>query len=171
MKNNFYVLFWCIISLSVRAQTLSPTILNSSGGTTTVNGINYEYSFGEMTVISTFSSPKLIVTQGLLQTRVDTIAAGIRANELPVPTITVYPNPAQQLICFESEYTAAGKLYYELVDAAGKLITSKQLTVTAGKIKETIDIAKLPAGMYLLNIAVQQDKVTFFQHSKIQKTE
>jgi hypothetical protein len=169
MKNKFYILFWIITSISVRAQTLSPTILNSSGGTATVNGINYEYSFGEMTMISTFTSSKLIVTQGLLQTKMDTVASGIAKNELPAPSISVYPNPAQQLINFESEYPAAGKLQYELMDAAGKLIQSKQLTVTAGKNKETIDLSEVTAGMYLLKITLSQGKETFFQNSKIQK--
>jgi hypothetical protein len=169
MKNKFYIFFWIIASVSARAQTLSPTIVNSSGGTATINGISYEYSFGEMTMVSTFTNTKLIVTQGLLQTKLDTVASGIAKNELPAPSITVYPNPAQQLISFESEYNVAGKLQYELMDAAGKLILSKQLTVTPGKNKETIDLTKMPAGMYVLKITVNQGKETLFQNSKIQK--
>lgn len=169
MKSKFYILLWMISSLSVHSQTLSPTIINSTGGTATINGITYDYSFGEMTLISTFSSSKLIVTQGLLQSKTDTVASGISKNEIPAPVITVYPNPAQQLISFESEYNAAGKLLYELMDAAGRLMVSKQLIVTPGKNKETIDLTKVPAGMYLLKITVDQGKETFFQNSKIQK--
>lgn len=171
MKNNFYLLCWILISVSARAQTLSPTILNSSGGATTVNGISYEYSFGEMTMISTFSNPKLIVTQGLLQTRMDTVAAGIAKNELPAPTLTVYPNPAQQLVEFESTYETAGTWNYELLDAAGRLLISRRSAVVPGKNKASIDLSRMPAGMYLLKITVSQGSRTFFQNSKIQKAE
>jgi hypothetical protein len=169
MKNEIYILFCILIAISARSQTLSPTIINSTGGTATVNGISYDYSFGEMTLITTFSSSKLIVTQGLLQTRTDTAAVGVTTNELAVPTIIVYPNPAQQLINFESESDAAGKLHYELMDAEGRLIVSRQLPVTTGKNKETIDLSKLSAGMYLLKITVSQGTKTYFQNSKIQK--
>lgn len=171
MKNKLHILFWIIVSVNVKAQTLSPTILNSTGGTAIINGIIYDYSFGEMTMISTFYNPKLIVTQGLLQTKTDTAAVGIATNQLAVPTIIVYPNPAQQFINFESECNAGGKLQYELIDVAGKLMLSRQLPVIAGKNKESIDLTQLPAGMYLLKITVNQGKETFFQNSKIQKAD
>lgn len=169
MKNKLHILFWIIISVNAKAQTLSPTIINSTGGTAIINGIIYDYSFGEMTMISTLYSPKLIVTQGLLQTKTDTAAVGIATNQLVMPTFIIYPNPAQQLINFESECNAGGKLQYELIDAAGKLIVSKQVPVVAGKNKESIDLTKISAGMYLLKITVNQGKETFFQNSKIQK--
>jgi hypothetical protein len=171
MKNKLYILFWIIISVSARAQTLSPAIMNSTGGTAIINGIIYDYSFGEMTMISTFNNTKLIVTQGLLQTRTDTAAVGIATNQLAAPTITVYPNPTQQFINFESECNAGGKLQYELIDVAGKLMVSRQLSVSAGKNKESIDLTQLPAGMYLLKITVSQGKETFFQNSKVQKAD
>jgi hypothetical protein len=170
-KNKFYILLWIIASISARAQSLSPTIINSTGGTATINGIVYDYSFGEITLISTFATPKLIVTQGLLQTRTDTAAVGIHDNERIMPQVTVYPNPAQQLISFEAEYKNATKLHYELMDAAGKQVATKVLTLPAGKNRETLDVSMLPAGMYLLKITLKQGEDTFYQTSKIQKLE
>jgi hypothetical protein len=171
MRNKFYILFWIVISVNTKAQTLSPTVMNSTGGTAIINGIIYDYSVGEMTMISTFYNPKFIITQGLLQTKTDTAAVGIATNQFIRPTIIVYPNPAQQLINFESECKAGGKLQYELVDVAGKLIISRQSAVIAGKNKESIDLTKVPAGMYLLKITLSQDKEIFYQNSKIQKAD
>jgi hypothetical protein len=171
MKNKLYILFWIIISVNTRAQTLSPTIMNSTGGTAIINGIFYDYSFGEMTMISTFYNSKLIVTQGLLQTKTDTAAVGITTNQLTRPAIIVYPNPAQQFINFESECEAGGKLQYELIDVAGRLIVSRELSVIVGKNKESIDLTMVPAGLYLLKITLSQGKETFFQNSKIQKAD
>lgn len=172
MKVRAQLLFLlCIFAtINIRAQSLSPTILNSSGGSSAINGILYDYSFGEMTIIQTFSSSKLIVTQGLLQTKTDTAATGINDNSLNKPKITVFPNPTQQLVSFESEYQANGKLYYELIDIAGKLVASKQLSFSPGKVKETIDLSNLPAGTFLLKITIDQGKEIFTQTSKIQKT-
>ncbi|HSH66530.1 MAG TPA: T9SS type A sorting domain-containing protein [Bacteroidia bacterium] len=170
MKHTFYILFWIIVSVSMRAQTLDPTILNSTGGTATINGISYDYSFGEMTMISTFSTPQLIVTQGVLQTRTDTAAVGIHENNLPAPHISIYPNPAQQCIGFESDFPTAGTLQYEFLDISGKRIINRQLTIHPGMNKETIDLTSLPTGMYLLKITVHQGNETFVQTSKIQKS-
>jgi hypothetical protein len=169
MKNKLHILILLIISIGTNAQSLSPTIINATGGSATVNGITYEYSFGEMTMISTFSTPKLIVTQGVLQSKTDTVAIGIHENESSIPAIVVFPNPVAQFISFESEYKTAGKLDYILTDAAGKLILNKQLSISAGKTKETIDVSNLPTGMYFLKVTVSQGKETSVQTSKIQK--
>lgn len=169
MKNKLHILFLLVISIGANAQRLSPTIINAAGGSATVNGITYEYSFGEMTMINTFSTPKLIVTQGVLQSKTDTVAIGIHESESSAPVIAVFPNPTGQYISFESDYKTAGKLDYALVDAAGKLILNKRLIISAGKTKETIDVSNLPNGMYFLKITVSQGIETIVQTSKIQK--
>ena len=169
MKTTLYLLFGLIVSVHIRAQTLSPTIINSTGGTGIINGIIYDYSFGEMTMIQTFSTPNLIVTQGLLQTRTDTAATGIHSNPLETPTISVYPNPTQQLVTFESESQFAEKLNYELTDINGKMITNRELRCSGKKVKEEINLSSLSVGLYLLKITVTSGNQRATQTSKIQK--
>lgn len=170
LRSQLLFLLCVLATINIRAQSLSPTILNSSGGSGIINGIYHDYSFGEMTVIQTFSSPTLIVTQGLLQTRTDTAATGINDHVLNKPTLNVFPNPTQQLVTFESEYQTSGKMQYDLTDITGKLIVSKQLSFNIGKVKEVIDLSMLPAGTFLLKITIEQGKELFTQTSKIQKT-
>lgn len=170
VKYRLLILLCILATINIRAQSLRPTILNSSGGSGTINGIFHDYSFGEMTVIQTFSSPNLIVTQGLLQTRTDTAATGINDNVLNMPKINVFPNPTHQLVTFESEYQTSGKMQYELTDISGKLVVSKQLSFNAGKVNETLDLSLLPAGTFLLKITIDQGRELFIQTSKIQKT-
>lgn len=170
MKTTLCFLFGLIVSISIRAQTLRPTILNSTGGTGVINGIQVDYSFGEITMIQTFSTSKLIVTQGLLQTRTDTAATGIHSDSFDVPVISVYPNPAQQLVTFESESTSAEKLNYQLTDINGKIIINRELRYSGRKVKEEINLTGLAAGIYLLKLTVGSgDKMTT-QTSKIQKS-
>lgn len=169
MKKTIHLIFWLFVSLNVRAQSLSPTIINSSGGSSTVNGIIYDYSFGEMTMIQTFTTPNLIVSQGLLQTRTDTAANGIDKHQLFAPVVSIFPNPTLQEVCFESEYQFPGKLHYELTDMEGRKLSEKELSIASGKIREMIDVSNLPSGVYLLKVLMNQGAEIFTQTSRIQK--
>ncbi len=169
MKTRIALLFGLFVAVSIRAQTLSPTIINSTGGTGTINGIIYDYSFGEVTMIETYSTPNLIVTQGVLQSRTDTTAAGIESSWFKAPVVSVYPNPAQQLVTFESENALAEKLNYELTDINGKIITSREIRCSGRMVKEEINLNGLSVGIYLLKITVTAGNQTGTQTSKIQK--
>ena len=169
MKKNFYLFFSLLALGGVQAQSTSPFIINSMGGTGAINGNIYDWSFGEMTLVNTLSTVNLIVTQGVLQPRYDSIAMGINNTTAIVQNIKVYPNPAQNVICFESDYKTPGKLNYVLVDVAGKSIINKQVSINAGNNKQTIDLTTLPTGIYILKITATQENKPFMQTYKIQK--
>lgn len=65
-----------------RAQTVSPYILNSAGGSQTLAGNTYEWSLGEMLSVDSFLSTGMILTNGLLQP----------LRILPLDEFAVYPN-------------------------------------------------------------------------------
>lgn len=70
MKHSFIVLALLGITAftTVKAQTIEPTVINSSGGTKFINGIRHDYSFGETGPISTVEiANTAILTQGFLQ--------------------------------------------------------------------------------------------------------
>lgn len=73
------VLFWYSGS---RAQTVSPYILNSAGGTQTISGNTFEWSLGELVSIDTWTSTGMILTNGLLQP----------LRILPLDEFAIYPN-------------------------------------------------------------------------------
>jgi|LauGreDrversion4_2_1035121.scaffolds.fasta_scaffold02041_2 gliding motility-associated-like protein len=65
-----------------KAQTVSPYILNSAGGSQTGSGNSYEWSLGEMVLIDTWTTTGMILTNGLLQP----------LRILPLDEFAIYPN-------------------------------------------------------------------------------
>ncbi|MBO9674216.1 MAG: gliding motility-associated C-terminal domain-containing protein [Sphingobacteriaceae bacterium] len=74
LKHNTFIICIAVFVLlqikvkKVCGQSLSlPNTLNSSGGYSTVNGVLLDYSFGEMVLVDTYSSPSYLLSQGFLQ--------------------------------------------------------------------------------------------------------
>lgn len=169
MKKTFLFIIAFTTIFAVHAQTIAPNILNSAGGSVKVNGVLYDWSFAEMTMINTVLSDKLIVTQGILQTRTDTAGTGISDVSFPGPEIIVFPNPTQNSVRFEGDYSSEGRMQYTLTDIQGKVIQEKRFVIHSGKDQQTIDLSELCPGTYLLNFLVEHENRTFFKTSKIQK--
>jgi hypothetical protein len=172
MRKKIYLLL-IIVAISgaqMEAQSTSPFTINSMGGSTTINNNIYDWSFAEMTMVNTFSTANLIVTQGVLQNQSDSIANSIKTPTASLQKILVYPNPAQDILYFESDYKTASKLNYILVDVAGKTIMSKDVNVSTGSNKQSIDLSTLPKGIYILEITGIQENKPFMQSYKVQKT-
>lgn len=154
----------------MQAQSISPFTINSMGGTATINNNIYDWSFAEMTLVSTSSTDNLIVTQGVLQNRGDSAANSVNNPTAALQKILIYPNPAQDILYFESDYKTASKLNYMLIDIAGKTIISKEVNVTSGSSKQDIDLTTLPKGIYVLKITAIRENKPFVQSYKVQKT-
>ncbi|MEO6902656.1 MAG: T9SS type A sorting domain-containing protein [Bacteroidia bacterium] len=171
MRKIFYLLFVVAIGgAQIQAQSTSPFTINSMGGSATINKNIYDWSFAEMTLVNTFSTANLIVTQGVLQNRGDSAANSVNNPTAALQKIFVYPNPAKDILYFESDYKTASKLNYMLIDVAGKTIINKDVFVTTGSNKQVIDLTALPKGIYVLRITASQENKRFIQSYKVQKT-
>ena len=96
-----FVAFFSVMSLNAFCQQA----INVSGHSATINGLKFDYSIGEMTLVTTEKNATLIVTQGLLQPN----SSGSGANTNPGNTnislsdlIKVYPNPTDNILFVES---------------------------------------------------------------------
>lgn len=77
----------------------------------------------------------------------------------PVNILSIYPNPASDVI--HVDYDFNGKIFrYELYDASGRVVVSKKL------LSNTIDVATISDGFYVLRIA-DDDKKNIFQEKVI----
>jgi hypothetical protein len=124
----------------LRAQSVTPSVINSTGGTTTVGNLVVDWNVGES--IITTQSNGFIITNGQLQP-VDGI---ISLEELNLSwNISVYPNPTRD----EFMIIAPSSGIYEasLFDLAGKFI-SKQLLNNTNR----IDVRSLANGSYYLQV-------------------
>ena len=133
----FLILFSTIIA---SAQSITPSIINSTGGTATFGNLVVDWNVGESMI--TTQTNGFIVTNGQLQP-VDGI---ISVEELNSSwNVSVYPNPARD----EFVITAPNSGIYEasLFDLAGKFI-SKQLLNNTNR----IDVRSLANGSYYLQV-------------------
>jgi hypothetical protein len=135
-----------------RGQSIWPSTLNATGGTTYIAGNEYEWSVGEMALVNTFTTSSIIVTQGILQTR-----TGPGITEVPSPTnlgdfLQVFPNPASGIINIQYTSNNEGTLSLRLMDMAGKLITEQKAEVKQGSCNQKLDISPLAVATYLLEV-------------------
>jgi hypothetical protein len=122
------------------AQSITPSVINSTGGTATVGNLVVDWNVGE-SMVSTQTNG-IIVTNGQLQP-VDGI---ISVEELNSSwNVSVYPNPTRG----EFVITAPSSGIYEasLFDLAGKFI-SKQILMNTNR----MDVRSLANGSYYLQV-------------------
>ena len=127
--------------------------LNVTGNSAQINGMTFDYSIGEMVLVSTEKTSQFIITQGLLQPH--TLKASGSNEQTTVldnlnESIRVYPNPSDNLVFVDWTATNAARISYRLYDAAGKVVLSNALEQTVGSNKISLELQALSAGTYYL---------------------
>lgn len=160
-KNIFVGLIFLITSYS---QVEAQTTINVTSHSASINGIVYDYSIGEMTMISTERASNLIVTQGILQPNSKTSKTDEVISKIDfVDFVKVYPNPTSNILFIE--LIDIENATFQLFDALGKILVD---TKSIG-MKSRIDLSAFAIGNYYLvvkNDTNQTQKMSF----KIQKT-
>lgn len=118
--------------------------------------MTFDYSIGEMTLVSTERTGNLIVTQGLLQpgsgsALADGQGSGQGLNSL-ADRINVYPNPTQNVLYVETEETLIADYGLQLFDATGKVVMSRAGRTSVGTNRFSLDLQVLAGGTYYLMV-------------------
>lgn len=150
------------------AQTMTPSVLNASGGSKTLNGNTYEYSIGEMTIVHTASQPNLVVTQGILQPA-DNKETGIAETSILAEELNVFPNPFQDLVYLRPHWETGGILNVIVSDISGREILRQSWTLQAGNEQQSIRLSQVAAGTYMLSVEFIQKAKSQSGVFKIQK--
>lgn len=140
--------------LLVFSGASAQSTLNVTGHSASVNGMTFDYSIGEMTLVSTEKSGNLIVTQGLLQPSNLTASAasgGQGLNSLS-DRLNVYPNPTQNVLYVETEETLIADYGLQLFDATGKVVMSRTGQTAVGTNRFSLDLQALAGGTYYLMV-------------------
>jgi hypothetical protein len=138
-----------LLSLAATAQVKQEVIASAGGYNKSAdNSISISWTLGE-TIVPTFTSQdgSLILTHGFQQ---KLIITAVEENlEEPVK-VTIYPNPASELINIQFESATDKEISLYLLDSQGRLVkTDKIETATMDK---TINLQDLPAGIYYLRL-------------------
>lgn len=148
---------------SLEAQTT----INASGGSQSISGGIYEYSIGEMTVVSTQSNANITVTQGLLQ--IDYSYLGVKEEPFSDQNLVVFPNPAENILHIKPSLNGSGGLSVKLFDLQGRLILQKVFFLQTGLEKQDLNLSSLQEGTYMLNVQFNHGKQSYHQNYKIIK--
>ncbi len=134
---------------NIHSQSITPNTLNNGGGTAT----NLDWSMGESVSIANFSTPNYFLNTGVLQpfttvvTAINEYGPAVYGNQ-----ITIGPNPTTNLVHFKGNFTQAGKLLIQVIDAKSSVI----LTLDAGTIissyEKDIFMDSYPSGIFYIKV-------------------
>lgn len=134
------------------AQTVTPTALNTTGGTNFFTFYRFEWSFGEAMAIETMSASNIIVTNGVLQPGTHNPAIINNTGAWDSDEIKILPNPTQNILEIDFFSKQSGKVTMNLYDNSGRFMGSKQFVYSGTGRIERWDLGRYPYGMYFLNI-------------------
>jgi hypothetical protein len=139
---------------NVRAQSIGPSVINVTGGSSTSSGNTFEWSVGE-SVVATSMSTYLIVTHGVLQP-IEPATTEI-AGTAVLPGLSVFPNPSSTIVNIQFDATRAGTLQYRLVDVLGKVLLENTSEVKPGTVNRQIDVKQFACATYMLHASFKSN--------------
>lgn len=74
--------------------------------------------------------------------------------------LSIYPNPANNIMNVSFNVEEANKINMEVVDVAGRMVYNTNVNNTNGNITEQVDVTNFQSGIYLLNLTVDGQRVT-----------
>lgn len=141
--------------LNLPKNVQAQTVINATSHTKESQGINHQYSIGEMVLVQTARTQKGSLTQGFIQPAVSIKANNDQNNGLnPDNWVRVYPNPSSRFVNIEFFEEQIAEI--ELYDATGKIVRQQKQQ----NIKQTLDLQGLANANYFLKITLN-NKQTF----------
>src|SRR5437899_12474793 len=109
MKKIYFLTLIAFGALASNAQSLSPTVIASTGGFSSNANGSLSYTVGEMTMVQTFSANGNILTQGFQQPN-ENVTGLLDITKDDFGSFVVYPNPAVDNVFFGFQLPEAGKV-------------------------------------------------------------
>ncbi len=137
--------------ISVATIAAGQQVVSSAGASATGTNVQLSWNLGEP-VIETFTGSSVILTQGLLQTKL--VVTDISPLVLQEMTLLVYPNPVSSSLRLDVRGDVPANLSFSLLDLNGKQLLNRQVE----SLPELIDMAIYPRGVYLMNVTSAGEK-------------
>jgi hypothetical protein len=147
--------FGIFLSSGAYSQSVTPAILNSTGGSVIFTYYRFEWSFGEAMAISTMGPvSNLIVTNGVLQPGTNNPATINNTSQWDRDEIRILPNPTQNKLEIDFFSKQQGKVTLNLMDESGRFLARRQFDYFGTGRIEIWDLGRYPSGAYFLNISL-----------------
>ena len=149
---NNKICWLLIISLFpayLRAQSITPNTLNNGGG----SAVGMDWNMGESVSIANFSTPNYFLNTGVLQpmtsivTAINEYGPAVYGNQ-----IMIGPNPTTNLVHFKGNFTQAGKLSIQVIDAKSSLILTHEAGTIISSYEKDIFMNSYPSGIFYIKV-------------------
>ncbi len=138
---------------TTEAQSLTPSVVASSGGFSNSANGSLSYTTGEMTMVKTFTNGSNTLTQGFQQPD-SVVVIGLLDPAKPEGNVALYPVPASTQLWFAYQFEKPGRVEVTLFDMRGAQIDFTYSTQSSGaKEAQALNCEALAAGTYLLRVA------------------
>lgn len=148
MKTNLLFTLAATLALNYgMAQSLSPTVVSPSGAFYQNGTGMLSTTVGEMSMVQTFSSGSVILTQGFQQA----FDFGVGIHESPATyAFSLYPNPTTGNVVLQIPEGISGDVDLLLFDAVGQLVWQKSFGVLSGGSTAALSLESLAEGSYFI---------------------
>jgi hypothetical protein len=137
-------------------QSLSPTVISSSGAFYSNGSAMLSTTIGEMTMVETFSTAGNFLTQGFQQP--EDFNVGIAEPKPGINEILVYPNPASDILNLQTNFHAAGSYLATISNVIGQTVSNSVSGKTRGMpMNHAINIKQLVNGIYFIKVDFTSD--------------
>ncbi len=156
MKNKFLIslaLVGIVSIFTMRAQTLSPTVISSTGGFYTSSNAMLSFTVAEMTMVQTFSSANNFLTQGFQQPE----DMWVSIPEIPVGSggLIIFPNPTSGSFSMQFTGDEETNKVISMYNSLGQLVKQTTFDQTTGVNKVDFDISAFAQGIYVIELKLR----------------
>ena len=146
-----YLMMALFCSDTINAQTKYPTIINLSGDSKLIEGIIWDWSFGEQLLVNTLYSDKnFLLTTGFLQ---NDFGVGVNVKILETTTpFKIGPNPFIKNLKIHSDQSGILISKIEMSNAQGQLLKIIQGPWSGIQFEQTISFTSANTGIYFISI-------------------
>lgn len=146
-----YLMMALFCSDTINGQTKYPTIINLSGDSKLIEGIIWDWSFGEQLLVNTLYSDKnFLLTTGFLQ---NDFGVGVDFKILETTTpFKIGPNPFIKNLKIHSDQSGILISKIEMSNAQGQLLKIIQGPWSGIQFEQTLSFTSANTGIYFISI-------------------
>lgn len=154
MKRIFTLVLLLCFLIKSNAQSIAPSVINSSGGSSQSGYYQFEWSIGELALIGemTSSNNYYVVTNGFIQPFTQYPEKFNTNNLFANDEIRIFPNPASTYVEINFFTKQKGRMTLSFYDGSGRKVYSVTESYYGDGLIKRIPVNQLPSEVYMLHI-------------------
>jgi Secretion system C-terminal sorting domain len=154
MKNTITLVIVFFSLFNCSAQSISPSVINTGGGSFQAGYYQFEWSMGELALVGEMNSSNnsLVITNGFIQPFIQYPATNNTNNIFGNDEIKVFPNPASSYVEINFFTKQMGRITLSFYDGSGRKILSVTDSYYGVGLIKRIPVSQLPNEVYMLHV-------------------